>query len=144
MEPTPPSQENLIALARLTWLLHRHHPGVEAQSVDWSTRLLQFIPQTQAAQDDPALIRTLHAFAATAGHPAVDVKTIEPPDVQVPPWLRQGPDVQIIDHVLYVALSPGDCCPTAVAKIEETLQGQNLDRWVLDLRHTAGRSFGSI
>ncbi|MFQ5490021.1 MAG: hypothetical protein ACE5GE_04800 [Phycisphaerae bacterium] len=141
---TPRGRENLVALARLTWLLQWCHPGMSAGRVDWSAQLVRAIPEVETAPDDSTLARALDALAALAGHPRVDIRPTEPPEVTVPPWLRQGPVVQVIDDVLYVALSPGDCCPTAISKIEDAMEGQHLARWILDLRHTTGRSFGSV
>jgi hypothetical protein len=133
---------NLLALANLHRLVRYHHPGRAAAEIDWDKRLVQAVPQILAAEDQATLATSLRQFVRDAGPPQI---SIEPVAEHTPPELfRTAPVVETHGNVLYAALSSGDCCKPTIEFIEEQASKQTFDSWVLDLRHTDTRGFGSV
>ncbi|MCP4249432.1 MAG: hypothetical protein GY778_20510 [bacterium] len=145
--PAPASSPNLpalVALARLYRLVRFYHPSEEAVAVDWDARLLAALPEVETARDAASLIEALQRFVEPLNNPPVGLRRsdqVRPPPFDPP---RSGPEVAMVHNALYVALSPGDCCPTAIQKIEGAIADGLPSSWVLDLRYTAARSTGSL
>ncbi|MHC4610570.1 MAG: S41 family peptidase, partial [Planctomycetota bacterium] len=141
-QPNP--QSNLVALARLYRLVRFYHPSELAAKMNWDDRLLAGLSAVEMADDEQALVEALRRFVADLHEPPVKIRRTRAQPTSRPPPPRSGPEVAMENNVLYVALSPGDCCPTAIQKIEELADSGAISRWILDLRDTARRSFGSI
>ncbi len=137
-------RENLVALARMYHFVRFNHPSERSYTTNWDRILPGAVRLAEAAQDDAALVAGLEFFIQELIDPKVHIQPINAPPPAVPPGLRTGPEVTLEDTTLYIALSPGDCCPTTIPQIEAILKDHAVTDWVLDLRETQRRSFGSI
>ena len=153
-ELSPRGRTNLVALARLHRLVRYYHPSDKAVQIDWDRWLIDCIPAVEAAEDDAALIDVLRRCTHDLADPAVIIRpTAQPTPTTEPDPPRTGPIVALDGQRLYVALSPVDPPTgesTVIPRIERaaeearSVEPHGLYGWVLDLRHTAGRSFASI